>query len=104
MPAALLEVNGAGPTTNGASAATTLNGYLDTGAASTTSFLSVGSTVVEGAPNLDGKDVVQQVGMPSDYCAVNNNLAQLEILQKLLEKERHVKQGAENMLDATPKV
>ncbi|EJD50823.1 hypothetical protein AURDEDRAFT_111977 [Auricularia subglabra TFB-10046 SS5] len=50
-----------------------------------TSLLSV-SAPIEGAPNLEGRDVVQQ----------------LEILQKLLEKERHVKQGAENMLDAGP--
>lgn len=56
MPTALLEVNGAGPST---SAASTANGHLDAGT-STTSFLSVGFTVVEGA-NLEGKDFVQQV-------------------------------------------
>ncbi|KAH7098966.1 Rapamycin-insensitive companion of mTOR, N-term-domain-containing protein [Auriculariales sp. MPI-PUGE-AT-0066] len=53
---------------------------------SQTSFLSVGSTVVDGLPNMDGKDVVQQ----------------LEILQGQLLKERNVKNGAENMLDTNP--
>ncbi|KZV78825.1 hypothetical protein EXIGLDRAFT_502596 [Exidia glandulosa HHB12029] len=63
MPTALLEVNRPPPTSNGSSAATAVNGYLDGGAAST-SFLSVGSTVVDGLPNLEGKDVVQQVSTP----------------------------------------
>ena len=31
------------------------------GMSSQTSFMSVGSTVVEGVPGLEGKDVVQQV-------------------------------------------
>ncbi|KAH7099638.1 Rapamycin-insensitive companion of mTOR, N-term-domain-containing protein [Auriculariales sp. MPI-PUGE-AT-0066] len=50
---------------------------------SQTSFLSVGSTVVDGLPNMDGKDVVQQ---------------------GQLLKERNVKNGAENMLDTNPNV